>query len=116
MIGLFVNYLPYRLRPDPAQSFFSALIEVRALTVQIMEHSYLPYQTIVQQHRNETQQQSQQFQIHPSFELLMSYETEIELDAARIDLRYVADSQSPLEKQTDRKRFHFAHMYFHFWF
>ena len=109
IIGFFVNYLPYRLYLDPTKSFFSLLTEVRALTVQIMEHSYLPYQAIVQQHRNETQQQLQQFLTHLSFELLMSFETEIELDTVRMDLRYVTDSQPPLAKQTDRKHFYFTY-------
>jgi hypothetical protein len=109
MIGLFVNYVPYRLRLDPTQSFFSLLTEVRALTVQVMEHSYLPYQVIVQQHRDETQQQLQQFLTHLTFELLMSYETEMELDTAGIHLRYVTDSQPHFVKQTDRKRFYFTY-------
>ena len=95
IIGLFINYLPYRLRLDPAQSFFTFLSEVRTLTVKAMEHAYLPYQAIIQQHRNETHQGLQQFLTNLSFELLMNFETETDLDTARIGLRTVNTSQPP---------------------
>ncbi|CAF0888335.1 unnamed protein product [Didymodactylos carnosus] len=53
IIGMFTNLLPLRLHIEPQQSFHDLIAQVRHLYIQSMEHCYMPYQQIIDLHRQQ---------------------------------------------------------------
>ena len=49
LIGMFVNTLPYRVQIDPTKSFAQLQEAVRSLSHDVMQHSAVPFDLIVQQ-------------------------------------------------------------------
>jgi non-ribosomal peptide synthetase component F len=47
IIGMFVNLLPYRVKIDPTESFFSLVLRIRQLCIDALEQAHLPYQEII---------------------------------------------------------------------
>ena len=49
LIGMFVNTLPYRVAIDPKKSFADLQADVRSLAQDVLRHSSVPFDMIVQQ-------------------------------------------------------------------
>ncbi|CAF3473432.1 unnamed protein product [Rotaria socialis] len=70
MIGMFVNLLPYRIVVDPHAGFCDLLQQVHQLTIDVLQHSYLPYQYIIGQHQQ--RERHSMPSIHFQYESLIS--------------------------------------------